>query len=374
MAYDGVALGTDTTLDLWKLTLSNYGWDEKGFTMLFGKHTFFMLDQTFGPDKIESEGGTQIVRDVIYRDGGSAQWVQPGAVREVGTLDIITQVTVPFVNVVDNFSITEAELRRNRGRAKLKNLQASRRLACKVRLATGIDERMLQAPTSSTDKIHPYGLPYWAVKITGTQAATAAYAQGKHQGENPSGFSTTGGIDASDSTYSRWRNYCAAWTNTDGDITEDDLLRVGQMHRNLRWQVPRILADLATPAFKKLSIITNQEILNSVGKATRRLNDQIGWDAMKGYGIGYGDMGNPTFGGIPLMWADYLENDTDNPLYMVNHDHLYPVIEEGCWFRELPAMRQPAQPDTFVSHVDCGFNLLCRDRQKAVGVISNATS
>lgn len=375
MPYTGVELNTDTTLDLWKLTLKSYKWSDKTCDYLFPLHHFVVADLWMAKDKIVPEPGTEIKRQVIYRENGSATFVNPGEVRERATLDVVAEINLPFIGQIASHSILAAEVRRNVGRAQLKKLATGRRQTAMVDMLKSLESRAWAMPDTSGNK-YPHGIPYWIVPITGAQAT--ATPAGAHQGGNPTGFSDCAGLSAADATYARWKSYNGTWDNSTGDITETCLERMGRMFRRLKWRAPAMVDDLKQPKFQKLRMYTDETIIDAYSRAMRKGRDDLSIDPTMGYGAGLSSQGDPVFKGFPLIWVEELDtadttNRGANPLYMINHDYFYPVVETGCYFREDVPMRTVDQPDVFTTWVDLNFNFLCENRQLGGGLISYVT-
>ncbi len=369
----GVALNTDQTLDVWKVTLESHQWKNKDLDYLFPLHNWVALDLMFAKDRIVPESGTQIKRQLIYRENGSTRWVNPGEVRTRSTIDVVTEITLPFVGAAGEHSILSAEIRRNANRAKLKSLAAARRATATMDMGVELESKFWAMPETSNNK-YPYGMPYWIVPITGAQV-TAGTDSGAHQGGRPAGFTAVAGIDPEDATFSRWQSYNASWSNASADITETDVQRMGKMFRHLKWRAPMIATDVKQPKFDRLRIYTDETIIDNYSKFVRTQRDDLGSDGGKYYGAGLNGSGEPLFKGLNLIWVEELDtadttNRGANPLYMINHNYYYPVVEEGTYFREDVPMRSVDQPDLFTTWVDLNFNILCDNRQLGGGLIS----
>ena len=131
--------------------------------------------------------------------------------------------------------------------------------------------------------------------------------------------------------------------------------------------------------FQKLRTYTDETICDSYARAMRRGKNDIGVDPTFGYGAGLNSSGDPVFKGFPLVWVEELDTASQtarglNPLYMINHDYTYPVVEAGCYFREDVPMRTVDQPDLFTTRVNLDYNFLCTNRRYGGGVISYVAS
>ena len=369
------ALNTDYTLGLWALTLAAYPRKDMDMDYLFPQHQFLAVDRMWGKEKKKVGPGTAYKDQINTAENGQTQFINPGAVRTGEIADAFVELMVPYSNVVVPFYMVDAEIRRNKGMAKLHSLAQGRRQSADMDMAMTLDKAFFAQLPQVNNNVYPNSLPYYFVPITTTQMATST-ATGAHQGGNPTGFSNCAGIDAS--TTSRWQSYNAAWTNDSATITEEDLRRMGQMARHLHFKAPLIATpDVVSAQMKRLGVFTCEAIIDGYTAALRRNKDTIqADDPSQYYGAGLGAAGEPMFHGIPLAWAEPLDmvSETiagDYPLYLTNFEYFHAAIEEDCDFREDPPMRvSSAQPDVFVTWTQLSGNIVCRNRQFGGGCIS----
>jgi len=371
----------DKLYDLWRFTLEAYDYSTD-FAVLLPRHQWLICDAYLAPGNIEYETGTQIKRQVQYAEG-VAHWHRPAASRTRSSGRFLTEFTAPWVGIYGEMTMIAAELRRNLGKARLKNLRTSRSIAADLGILKEIEQRMWMLPDSATDDLHPRGFPYYLKPMTSAQLTThttAGTSPVGYEGQNPSGFDDCGGIDASSSTYSRWRNLCGSWTNTSAAITETDMIRLGQMWRRMHWRAPKKASDLDSPAFSKLRIATDEAIVDAYSRFVRQQNDDLGVDGGRFYGAGLNEAGEPTFKGLPLTWVEDLDNtsaDTTelttkgyHPWYWLHLGVFKPIFERGMFFTEDTPPRDWEQPDVFTTFRDCAFQNFCENRQQAGGVMS----
>jgi hypothetical protein len=372
MPYSGVDLNNTETFDLWRTTLSAFDWENRDMEYLFPLHQFIVCDEWFKRDRVEIDGGTKIERNVIYRENGSTAFVLPGQVRERSSRDVVVRIDVPYCGTVVEHSITATEVRRNAGRAKLKDEARKKRAAAMMDIAKTIEERSWFIPDASSN-VYPYGVPYWIIPITGAQVTSATYG---HQGYYNTAFSDCAGIASSATAYSRWANYNDVWSNSNGQITEDDFQKLSRMFRHLHFRAPMIADEVNQPKLTKYRMYTDETIIDAYAKAVRKNRDDLTADGGYLYGAGLNAMtGGPTLKGFPIIWVEELDtadttNRGANPFYMLNHDYFYPVVEQGMYFSEDVPQRTVEQPDVFTTWVDLMWQLLCHNRQLGGGNIS----
>jgi hypothetical protein len=75
-----------------------------------------------------------------------------------------------------------------------------------------IEERSWKTPTSSTDDLYPYGVPYY-LNLMGTGTTTDGFVGQTIVYQDATTGTSCANIDAS--TYSKWRNWAALYTNID---------------------------------------------------------------------------------------------------------------------------------------------------------------
>lgn len=368
---DGVSFADPRSLqnsilkDLLKVTLANHPWDGK-FEVLQKYHDYPICNMWFQKDKVVFDGGTSIVRNVQVTESGNAKFTQPYAIDEPSVADVQAQLRVNWIYAQTDYSISREEMLMNRGRSKLIDLVKSKRIDALTDLANILEERAWTSPTDSSDKTHPFGIPAWITPIkTGQKYG--------HVGANPyySGgtqMADCGGIDASSSTYSRWRNYADRWQAADSFasvITDKDITKIARMLRRLRFNPPQFVKDVDKGSYNNLRVYTGEEVMESLEERARNNNDQLGSDVAR-------YAGGTVIKNIPISWMEQLDyaNASTYPLYAVNHEYFRPFIMDGNFFREGEPMNTRQQHDVFTTFVDLQFNFMCTNRQRAGGIIS----
>lgn len=352
-------LSNDTLRDLLKTTLENHPWDGK-FEALQKYHDYPVCNLWFAQDKVTFDGGTSILRNVQLTDSGSAKFTRPYEPASPAVADVQARLRVQWVQATADYSISRQELLRNRSTSRLIDLVQARRLASMTDLANLLEEYAWQSPASAGDDLHPCGIPYWIVPITSDQQTAGTYG---HQGGNPSGFSDCGGIDASAEAGARWRCYNDAWSNGDGDIEDEDVLKITRMLRRLHFQSPVFVQDADQGAYRNVRLYTNETVLEALEDRARKNNDALGADVGRYAGA-------TIIKNLPVLWSEQLDADATNPLYAVNHVYFHPFVMEGDFFRETGPMNSRDQHDVFTTFVDLQFNYICTNRQRGGGVIS----
>lgn len=158
-------------------------------------------------------------------------------------------------------------------------------------------ERILWTkPTDSSDERTPYGIQYWITKCA---------AEG-FNGLDPSGFAL-GRAGKKTADYPRWANYGSPYVA----VSKEDLVR--RMRRGHRLTSFRSPVSHAQPNLggMKNGIYAGDEVIGLCEEILETQNMNLGNDMAS-------KDGRTLFKGTPLTYAPYLDNDTENPVYMLD--------------------------------------------------------
>lgn len=210
-----------------------------------------------------------------------------------------------------------------------------------------MEELLWGKPDDDSNVKDPYGIAYWVVK----NATEGFY------GGNPSGF-TSGRGGISTVTYPRFANYTAQYTT----VAKDDLIR--KMRRAHRKQKFRSPVSHTTPnlAGMKNGIYTNDTVVGLMEEILEENNMNLGND------IASKD-GRTTFKSTPITYAPYLDDDSSDPVYLLDWKWLAVGVMAG-WENNLtkPYM-VPGKHLVRRVDLDASMNMVCTDPRRQ-GVIS----
>jgi len=208
-----------------------------------------------------------------------------------------------------------------------------------------LEEILWSKPDDSSDSKTPFGIAYWIVKN-----ATEGF-----NGGNPTGFTDgRAGIDTDD--YPRWANWTAKYVA----ITKEDLIRkMRKAHRKSKFRSP---VSHATPSLggMKNGIYTCDTVVGLLEEQLEAQNQNLGND------IASKD-GKTLFKSTPLTYAPYLDDDSSNPVYMLDWKWLQIGVLAG-WENNLSKPYMVPNKH-LVSRVDldASLNMVCTDlRRQAV--------
>ncbi len=201
-----------------------------------------------------------------------------------------------------------------RGGVSIVDLVQSRYTAMMVSLFEYMEGVLWGKPTDSTDKKTPYGIGYWVVK----NASEGFY------GGDPSGF-TAGRAGITIASQPRWAN----WSGTYATVSGEDLIRkMRRMHRKTMF---RSVVSHAQPEVgsMKNGIYCNDTTIGLCEELLEQQNTNLGSD-LDSQG------GRAVFKGSPLVYAPFLDADTQDPVYMLDWKWLAIGVLEG-WENQLTA-------------------------------------
>jgi hypothetical protein len=205
-----------------------------------------------------------------------------------------------------------------------------------------LEELLWSKPTDSGNTKDPFGLAYWVVKN-----ATEGF-----NGGNPSGFSDgRAGIDTTE--YPRWAN----WTAQYAQITKEDLVRkMRRAHRRTRFRSP---VSHATPNLgaMKNGIYTNDTVIGLLEEALEAQNMNLGNDLAS-------KDGRTLFKSTPVTYAPKLDDDSTDPIYMLDWKWLSIGVLAG-WENNLskPYM-VPGKHLVRRVDLDASLNMVCTDLRR----------
>lgn len=330
-------------LDLVKGTLNNM--DPPNFQQVAQNQTDYeVFPLWFKKDKMMIDDGIGIQRNIMAR--------LPDVARHVGWTDqdnpnvasLLEQITVPWRQVTTNWSFKRQEVLMNRGKSLVTKVIEPKRAGAIIDMIEVIEAAGFSSPSSSSDKTLPYGLSYWIVKN-----ATTGY-----NGGLPTGHTTVAGLDLADAP--KFKNY----TDTYTAVSQDNLLKkMRTAFRRTKFKSPVDVKDYRSGRGMRYRIYMNEATISGVEQVALAQNDNLGLKD-----VSQVDHVSLAFKGVPIRFAEYLDNDTSNPVYMVDHNTFYPVVLSGDYMYEHPPIQSPTQHNWRTVYIDMSYNHICLDRRR----------
>ena len=360
-------------IDLQRTTLENL--PDLDFEVALQYQSYLVCDKWFSQDKIQIDSGTSIKRNIILDDSGNAIHVRLYQKVPVNQTDVNKQLTAPWCQARTHYTIERREALRNRAPARYVDLLKTKRVDGMVSLANLIEQDGWKAPQNSSDDLNPRGLPYWLNKVipsTGSgYDASIDVTTGGFVGrrvlwnDGTQTLTDVGGINPT--AEAKWRNYAAVYSA----VSTSDLIRaMRKAFYATSFKAPMMVKDLSQGPLAKYRIYSPLSTLIQLEELAHTQNvgsDLLGPDLAKFHGV-------TAFRRVPLEYAPLLDADTSEPVYMVNHNNIYPFVQDGDWLRENEPMSDVESNNVFVTIVDNSYQFFNKNRRTSGAVIHKALS
>lgn len=361
MAVDNAQLADliSTTLrDLPKDTFE-VAWDSQNFEFC----------RIYKEEKTEIDGGTSIQKNIILDRHGRARYRRLFDTDQPTVDQSQFQINVPWTQLSTDYSWDVLELMRNKNSAKgFINLLKSRRVERLWDFAELIESKGWVTPTSSTDTLNPYGIPYYlnflnnGVSAGGFFGSTIRYQNG-----------TTGtvcaGIDAASEP--KWANYADTYSRIDNTL----LRKLRSAVRRTRF---RPASFMEKPGNDKVGSGTRlyaaDDVVTELEDLADKRDDASTPQDLAGKMLHSFD-GVTHFNRMPVVYIPQLDGYSitagggeafnPNPIYCVDWSKIQAVVQEGYWMEEGKPMVDRGQHTTFTVFLDGCHQNLCTNRRTA---------
>jgi len=229
-----------------------------------------------------------------------------------------------------------------RGGVAIVDLIKTRYTGMMVSLYELMEAILWSKPDTSADEKTPFGIEYWITKV----------AEEGFKGLDPVGFAA-GRAGKSSTTYPRWANY----GNIYEAISKEDLVRkMRRGHRKTQFRSPVSHAQPTVGGMKN-GIYTNDIVIGIMEELLEDQNMNLGNDLAS-------KDGRTLFKGTPVTYAPKLDDDTENPVYMLDWNWLAIGILAG-WENQLtkPYM-VPNKHLVRRVDLDCTMQMICTNLRK----------
>ena len=299
---------------------------------------------------VEQNAGYGVQWDVAVNNSGTARNSGFGPSDNPRIVSSMVQAQADWRGITADYSFLQEEVSMNSGDdEQIVDLISQRRVACLYAIAELFENDFWGPPVAITDTVTPWGVNTWIVKN-----ATEGF-----NGGAPSGYTTIG---LNPTTYPRWKNYTAQYTN----VTPDDLVRKWRRAARKTNFKPPVSNPQPGQSSPRYGYYTNDAVLNTLEELLQGQNENIGNDIAK-----YDD--SVTFHRSPVKWVPLLDRDTTNPVYGINWSKFKTKVLRGWWLKETMVANYPGQHTMTAHFVDCRFQPICYNRRSCF-VIATGTS
>lgn len=316
------------------------------------------------------DGGTSIQRNMILDRNGRAKYRQlydtdtPSVDNDQFTID------VHWTQLGTDYSWDVVELLRQKNSAKgFIDLIESRRAERMWDLAELIEEKGWSTPTNSTDRLNPFGIPYYinylndGISAGGFSGQTVRFTDG-----------TTGTVvaDLDGAVNPKWRNYADVYTDVDNGL----LRKLRSAIRRTRFRpAPNVRAPGNDSVGSPIKFYASDTTMNNLEDLADLRDDNTAPKDLANKSLQHDFEGTVMFNRIPMQYVPHLDgvtvvdggsnNFATEPIYCVDWTKIQPIVQEGYWMEESEPMTSRGQHTTFTVFLDGSHNNLCINRRTA---------
>lgn len=323
-----------------------------------------MMSHWLKDDKITFNDGLYIKKNLLTQLSGAASHTGMTDTDDVDIPDLMDDMQVPWRHAQTKWGYHyQTDILMNRGKSTINDTVKPRRLAAMIDLAEELEAKAWQVP-NTTDKLNPYGLPYWIV-----YNATTGFNGGYPTGPDAVAHTTIAGLNLTDSP--KFKNYTANYAA----VNKVDLLpKMRTALRKTNFRSPVTKEDMSTKRGNDRRYYIDEATASAFETLGESQNENLGRDlAPYTAGSGNGGVqemdGTLTFKKHPLVWVPQLDDTSvftaaTSPIYQVDHAVFYPVCLKGDYLREDGPFKAPNQHNMWRTFMDLTYNFICVNRRR----------
>lgn len=329
----------------------------------------YEFTRIYQSERMVVDGGNQIERKIMLSNTGNARYRRNYDTDTPSVEDVMSTIKVPWTRIGTHYSWDDLEIKRNMGSAvQIVDLLTERRLDGKWALADLIENRGWLTPTSASDDLYPYGIPYYINHMT-TGSSTDGFVGQTITFQDGTSGTTCANLDAS--TNAAWRNYAALYTEINNALLKT--IRLAMMFT--KFKPPIIVNDPSQVRTAQKRFYTDfNNVADLMDLADAKDDNHSGKDVLGGLIVD--DGGLVMINRLPVIPIPQLEGVTDpvtgtatSPIYCVDFSYLVPYVHDGYWMVEQDPMTDRGQHTTFTVYLDGAHNNLCTNRKRVGFVI-----
>lgn len=323
-------------------------------------------------DRMVISGGEQITRKAMLDPLGNARYRRNYDTDEPQVGDVMHTIRVPWTRLSTDYSWDDFELLRNKNNVKgFIDLMVTKRTEGLWSLADLIEDRFWKTPTSATDDLYPYGVPYY-IRMLDADATTRGFEGKTIRFQDGTTSTICAGIDAG--TETKWRNYAALYTQIDNAMLKD--FRLAFMYT--KFKAPLFINDPAQARAHMKRVYTDfPNVADLMDLADAKDDNHSGKEVLGGLTVDDGGM--VYLNRLPVVPIAELEDVTDpettdasGPIYCVDFKYFIPYVHDGYWMVEKAPMQDRGQHTTFTVFLDGAHNNLCTNTRQGGFVLHKA--
>jgi len=356
-----MARDLDDLGDLLSLTLADL---PKQYFEVAWTNQDYEATRIYNRENMRIDGGKSIDRRIMLSTTGNARYRRYYDTDDPTVGDNMHEISVKWCRFSTSYSWDDLELLHQMNSTKgFIRLIKERRMDGLWDLADLLEERLWKEPTSATDYLYPYGIPYYLNHIT-SGSTTGGFVGQTIAYQNGTTGTTCAGIDAS--AQSLWRNYAYEYTNIDNTLLKN--LRLG--FKKISFKAPMNVTDPSNKRNAQKRMYTDYDNwAEFMDIADAKDDNHRGKDVMGNLKVS--DGGDVYVNRVPVIPIPQLESyahpysgTATSPIYYVDFRYLIPVVHEGYWMEETKPITSRGQHTTFTTYLDGAHQNLSTNRRQ----------
>lgn len=360
-----MAVDNEALLDLIATTLKDL--PDNVFEVMWDSQNYEFC-QIYEQSRRKIDGGTSIERNVVLDETGAAHYRKLFQTDTPTVENIQRKINVPWCQLGTNYSWDILEIMRNKNSvAGYIDLMESRRMERLWGYAELIEDRGWKTPTSATDNLYPYGIPYY-LNMLNAGVTTAGFSGQTIVYQDGSPGTVCAGLDAA--IEAKWRNYAAVYTKVDNLLLRT--LRKAFLLTRFR-PPPNVKSPGNDAQGPKVRIYCDADRAVELMDLADKRDDNSGPKDLAGKAL-IDVEGVTYFNRRPIVYIPQLDGVDYNPIYCVDWSKLQPTVQDGYWMEESKPMHDRLQHTTITVYLDGCHQNLCLNRRTAGFVVHNVTA
>lgn len=342
-----MGLEASSFADLVAATLKELGPYDTVSQIAQEKQRLEVLSRWFKNFKDSLESGYAIQRNLMVGDGtnGPARHVSITAPNNYNLADVLKQITVPWRHAETSWMVIRQHVLMNRRPSAIVNQIEAQRDYSMLKMHEEMERKAWGAAPSSSDTTSPWAVKYWVV-----QNATTGFYGGSPTGDGLIAGITLSGLPQAGQVFQNYSGTYSAITPGDG------LAKLNTMHRKVGFISPVTMKEYTDGSGNMQRVYVNETTISGFEQLCMQNGDLSLTDIAKVDGL------NLAFRRNPIIWIPYLDDDTNNPIYMLDHSSFKPVVLEGDDMFE-SRNQAPLNRNVEQYAVDLSYNYVCTNRR-----------
>ena len=305
---------------------------------------YVVMKRLLKENKIVQEGGRGIEQTLMLTHQNVARHCLPTDTDTASIPNVLTTMRVPWVHAETNWVILRQELLMNKGPARIVNEIKTRQLGARVSMAKELEEKFWSTTVpDSANVTDPWGIFYWL-----PSNATEGFNSGL-----PTGHTTKANV--SPTIYPNFKGY----TGTFNAYTDSSLLALlRRTARKINFETPASAEEMKKIGHAYVGY-TGETNLNNLERLAEKRNDNMGAELMRYFG-------SVLFNKNRIEYVPYLDDNSNNPIFLLNHDTFFVYVLGGDYFHTTTYDPRPPQHNMVQTFEDLTYNYCFIDlRQNA---------